>query len=166
MTTFLVLTALFVGATAISYRQHRVAGIRQGLGVSWRMFQVVAPNMAIGMLLAGMAQVVLPAELISRWMGNESGLTGVLIGTVVGSVVPGGPYVVVPLIGSVYHTGAGPGAIAAFVSAWSLSPITRTVMFEIPFLGGALTAARLIVSTPASIAIGLLTIPIYDLLFG
>ncbi|MEK9658703.1 MAG: permease, partial [Chloroflexota bacterium] len=116
--------------------------------------------------LAGMAQVVLPAELISRWMGNESGLTGVLIGTLVGSIVPGGPYVVVPIIGSVYNTGAGPGAIAAFVSAWSLSPITRTVMFEVPFLGGALTAARLIVSTPASIAIGMLTIPIYNLLFG
>jgi uncharacterized membrane protein YraQ (UPF0718 family) len=166
MTTFLVLTGLFVGSSAIAYRQRRASGIRQGLAVSWRMFMVVAPNMAIGMLLAGMAQVVLPAELISRWMGEGSGLTGVLIGTIVGSIVPGGPYVVVPLIGSVYGSGAGPGAIAAFVSAWSLSPVTRTVMFELPFLGGALTAARLIVSTPASIAVGLLTIGVHRLLFG
>jgi uncharacterized membrane protein YraQ (UPF0718 family) len=119
--------------------------------------------MLLGMLLAGMAEVILPTELIGRWMGSDSGIVGVLIGTVLGAIMPAGPYVVMPLLGSAMTTGAGAGAIAAFITAWSVAPISRTIVWEMPFLGGAFTASRVIVSLPFPILVGLLVPPVFEM---
>ena len=108
----------------------------------------------LGMLLAGMTQVILPADLVGRWMGSESGIVGVLIGAAVGSLVPAGPFVVFPLLGSILATGAGAGAVAAFITAWSVTPVSRTLVWELPFLGGAFTASRFIVMLPFPILAG------------
>ena len=116
------------------------------------------------MALAAMTQVILPEDVITRWMGDESGFTGILIGTAVGALVPGGPYVVIPLAGSVFLSGAGVGSVAAFVTAWNTIPLTRTMMWELPFLGGAFSTSRMLVNLPFPIIAGLLTPPVYRLL--
>jgi len=41
---------------------------------------------------------ILPTELLSKWVGVESGLRGIFIGTIAGGLAPGGPYVSLPLV--------------------------------------------------------------------
>lgn len=139
-------------------------GLREGGATSLSLLRTVARMLVLGMALAAMTQVILPADLITEWMGDESGFKGILIWTVVGILIPGGPYVVIPLAGSVFLSGAGVGSVAAFITAWNTIPLTRTVMWELPFLGGAFTSSRMLVNLPFPIVAGLVTPPVYRLI--
>ena len=152
-----ILAGLLLLVLATVYRQHGKEGLKSGLLGTIKTVTFVAPFIFLGVVLAGLIEVVLPQDLISEWMGEESGMTGVLIGTVVGVLIPGGPYVVVPLIASVMETGAGIGPAAAFFTAWGVIPLTRTFVWEIPFLGVPFTAARLIVNLGFPVVVGIAT---------
>ncbi|MYF65432.1 MAG: hypothetical protein F4185_05915 [Chloroflexi bacterium] len=91
-------------------------------------------------------------------------MKGFLIGAAVGMFIPGGPYVVIPLAASIFLAGAGVGPVAALITAWNTIPFTRTVMWELPFLGGAFTTSRMLVNLPFPIVAGILTPPVYRLL--
>ncbi len=160
--------ALLAGIVALTLvlvlRKDGISGVRTGAETSVLLFRSVARMLALGMLLAGMTQVILPQEVISLWLGDESGFTGILIGAAVGMLVPGGPYVVIPLAASIFLAGAGVGPVAALITAWNTIPFTRTVMWELPFLGGAFTTSRTLVNLPFPIVAGLLTPPVYNLL--
>ncbi len=163
MTTYL-LAGLVALTAALVVRKQGLAGLRQGSQTSLLLLRSVSRMLVLGMALAAMTQVILPEDVITRWMGDESGFTGILIGTAVGALVPGGPYVVIPLAGSVFLSGAGVGSVAAFVTAWNTIPLTRTMMWELPFLGGAFSTSRMLVNLPFPIVAGLLTPPVYRLL--
>lgn len=145
-------------------RKDGFTGVRNGVETSALLLRSVARMLVLGMVLAGMTQVILPQEVITRWIGDESGLTGILIGTAVGMLIPGGPYVVIPLAASIFLAGAGVGPVAALITAWNTIPFTRTVMWELPFLGGAFTTSRMLVNLPFPVAAGVLTPPVYHLL--
>ena len=163
MTTYL-LAGLVALTAALVVRKQGLTGLRQGSQTSLLLLRSVSRMLVLGMALAAMTQVILPEDVITRWMGDESGFTGILIGTAVGALVPGGPYVVIPLAGSVFLSGAGVGSVAAFVTAWNTIPLTRTMMWELPFLGGAFSTSRMLVNLPFPIIAGLLTPPMYRLL--
>ena len=48
-----------------------------------------------------------------------------LVGCVVGGLVPGAPYATFPLVAALYQAGASLGAVVGFVSAWALWSVTR-----------------------------------------
>lgn len=164
MITTYILAALVLLTAALVVRKQGTAGLRQGGVTSLLLLRTVARMLILGMLLASMTQVILPEDVVTRWMGEESGFTGILIAAAVGAVVPGGPYVVIPLAGSIFLSGAGVGAVAAFLTAWNTIPLTRTVMWELPFLGGAFSASRMLVNLPFPLVAGVLTPPVYRLL--
>tara|TARA_Y100001936_G_C15660304_1_gene450894 strand:+ start:87 stop:581 length:495 start_codon:yes stop_codon:yes gene_type:complete len=163
MSTYL-LAALVVIASIFAFRKQGITGIREGFVTSALLLRSVGKMLILGMTLSAMTQVILPEEIIIRWMGDESGINGILIGTVVGVLIPGGPYVVIPLAGSVFLSGAGVGPVAAFITAWNTIPLTRTVMWEWPFLGGAFTWSRMIVNIPFPFVAGFLSPPIFELI--
>ena len=152
----LMVTALFVA------RRDGAAGVRAGFQTSWLALRGIVLPMALGLTMAGMAQVALPAELV-RLMGDESGISGVAMGALLGVLIPAGPYVVMPLAASLLGTGAGVGPITAFLTAWSVTPVSRTLMWELPFMGGAFTASRLLVSLPFPFFVGLAMPYVYRL---
>ena len=89
-----------------------------------------------------MIQVLIPTEMISRWVGAESGFRGILIGTVVGGLTPGGPYVTMPIAAGLLRAGAGIGTMVAFITAWSVLAFSR-LPIEIGLLGWKFTLIRL-----------------------
>ena len=106
------------------------------------MLLQIAPLLIFAFIIAGMIQVLLPTELISRWVGTESGLRGILIGTVLGGISPGGPYVAMPIAAGMLRVGAGVGTMVAFITAWSLWAVSRLPM-EIGIMGWKFTLIRL-----------------------
>jgi len=117
--------------------QH-VAGLKSAL----KMTIDVLPLLVFAFIMAGMIQVLLPQELLSRWIGEESGIRGILIGTLAGGITPGGPYVSLPLAAGFLRAGAGIGTMVAFLTAWSLWAVSRMPM-EIGIMGWKFTLARL-----------------------
>jgi len=96
-----------------------------GLKSAGNILLQITPLLIFAFIIAGMIQILIPAEMISRWIGVESGLRGILIGTVVGSIMPGGPYVVLPIAAGLLRTGASIGTMVAFLTGWSLWAITQ-----------------------------------------
>ena len=84
----------------------------------------------------------LQEELMAKWVGEESGLRGILIGTLAGGFMPGGPYVSLPLAAGFLRAGAGIGTMVAFITAWSLWAVARIPM-EVGIIGWRFTLIRL-----------------------
>lgn len=114
----------------------------QGLHSGVKMIVEIIPLLLFAFIVAGMVQVLLPQELLSRWIGEESGLKGIFIGTLAGGITPGGPYVSLPLVAGLFKAGAGVGTLVAFLTAWSLWAVARLPM-EIGILGWKFTFVRL-----------------------
>jgi uncharacterized membrane protein YraQ (UPF0718 family) len=109
--------------------QH-VVGLMNGL----RMTGQVLPLLILSFVAAGMVQVLVPRELLGKWIGQESGLRGILVGTLAGAIAPGGPYVSLPLAAGLLRAGAGVGTMVAFLTGWSLWAVGRLPM-EIGLMG-------------------------------
>lgn len=134
--------------------------VLSGLRLSGQMLETVWLRMIVGLLMAGMIQAVIPTEAIGHWMGESAGLRGILVGTLAGTITPGGPFVNFPIIAALQHSGAGIGPLAAYLTAWGLIPIHRTVIWEIPFLGHRFVLSRLVASLIVPVLVGLATPPI------
>ncbi|MBW2059522.1 MAG: permease [Deltaproteobacteria bacterium] len=136
-----VMGALAVVLVLVGYfkgeGQH-ITGVRSALILTVD----ILPLLVFAFIVAGMVQVLLPGELVSKWVGPESGLRGIIIGTVAGALTPGGPYVSLPIVAGLLHSGAGIGTMVAFVTGWSLWAFSRLPL-EFGILGFKFTLIRL-----------------------
>jgi len=134
-------------------------GLQTGLGLLREMWL----PLVFGFCLAGMIGVVVPRELLIKWMGEESGTQGILIGWLVGLLLPGGPYVVFPLTASLLRGGIGVGPLLTFITAKLLLSPVRLFTWEIPFLGWAFVTARTVPSLFLPPIVGLIGQRLYAL---
>lgn len=137
----IIMAVLAIFLLAIGYSKGEGQHV-QGLNSGLKMIVEIIPLLLFAFIVAGMIQVLLPQELLSRWIGEESGLKGILIGTLAGGVTPGGPYVSLPVVAGLLKAGAGVGTLVAFLTAWSLWAVARLPM-EIGILGWKFTFVRL-----------------------
>ena len=142
---------VFVGvlvciAAVVAWRTGGPARVGEGLTNAGTLFLGVLPNLILGFTLAGFLHVLLPAELISRWMGESAGFNGILVGSVTGMLTPGGPFTHFPILASFLAKGAGIGPICAYITGWSLIGINRVIVWELPILGPRVVLARLLAS--------------------
>ena len=114
-----------------------------GLNSALKMTIQILPMLIFAFIIAGMIQVLLSQEVVSKWVGAESGLRGILIGSIAGGLSPGGPYVSLPVAVGLLRAGAGVGTMIAYLTAWSLWAIARLPM-EFGILGWRLTMIRLV----------------------
>ena len=113
-----------------------------GLKSTGNMLIQLVPLLIFALIVAGMVQVLLPQEMISKWVGAESGFRGLLIGTAMGGFTPGGPFVTMPIAAGLLRAGAGIGTMVAFLTAWSLIAVARLPM-ELGVMGWKFTLIRL-----------------------
>lgn len=92
-------------------------------------------------LTAGLLQALVKKEFITRWLGREAGLKGILLACLGGGLIPGGPYAYYPIAGALLSSGAGLGVLVAFVSAKNLWSVSR-LPYEYAILGGTITLRR------------------------
>ena len=113
-----------------------------GLKSAGNILIQILPLLIFAFIVAGMIQHLVPYEIISKWIGAESGFRGILIGTALGGLTPGGPYVSMPIAAGLLRAGASVGTMVAFLTGWSLWAITRLPM-EVGLLGWKFTLIRL-----------------------
>lgn len=118
---------------------HHVTGLKSAA----MMTLTVLPLLLFAFVVAGMVQALVPAQVLSRWVGAESGFRGVMLGSIAGGLAPGGPYVSMPIAAALVQSGASAGTVVAFMTGWSIWALARLPM-EVGILGWRLTAARLV----------------------
>ena len=112
-----------------------------GLKAAGSMLIQMLPLLIFAFIIAGIIPLLVPHEAISRWVGAESGWRGILIGTIVGGFLPGGPYVSLPMAAGLLRVGASVGTMVALITGWSLLAFSRFPM-EIGILGWKFTLIR------------------------
>lgn len=138
----IVMAALAVILVLIGYYKgegQHITGMKSALNMTVE----VIPLLVFAFIVAGMVQVLLPRELLVKWVGEESGMRGMLMGTVAGGFAPGGPYVSLPVAAGLLRAGASVGTMVAFLTGWSLWAIGRLPM-EVGILGWKFTLVRII----------------------
>jgi uncharacterized membrane protein YraQ (UPF0718 family) len=137
-----VMGVLAIALLVIGYFKgggEHIAGLKVGLNMTWQ----IIPLLVFAFVVAGMVQVLVPQELLNKWVGAESGFRGIIIGCIAGGLSPGGPYVSLPIAGGLLQAGAGVGTMVAYLTGWSLYAVGRLPM-EVGILGWKLTVARLL----------------------
>ena len=76
--------------------------LQKGLTFGGKTFLSTLPLLVFAFAIAGLVQVLVPRDFIVKWLGEGSGIKGILIATVVGGLTPGGPYVSFPIVASLY----------------------------------------------------------------
>ena len=114
-----------------------------GLKSAMNMTVQILPLVIFAFIVAGMIQALVPHEFLSKWIGRESGIRGILIGTVAGSLVTGGPYVSLPIAAGLLRSGASVGTAVAFLTGWSLWAFAR-LPIEVSMMGWKFALIRIV----------------------
>jgi len=154
-TSFLIFAGIAVIAGALCYAKGEDF-FRTGVDASVSMTLDVLPRLVAAFLLAGFVEVLMPRDLIRKWIGDKSGLKGVLVASLAGALTPGGPIASFPLIAALYKLGADFGPLVAYLTAWELIAVQRMVVWEIPFMGTRFVLFRLSVSLVLPILAGMI----------
>lgn len=106
-------------------------------------------------VLMGLIEVWIPGDKIQKWLGASSGIKGVFISFLMGTLPTGPLYVSFPLAASLLQKGASITNIVIFLGSWAGLKIPQ-LLVEIKFLGGAFTIVRFILTLVVIIVMGVI----------
>jgi uncharacterized membrane protein YraQ (UPF0718 family) len=153
--TAAIAAVAFAAAVAVYWRDGR-EHFFVILGSDLTLFGEMLPKIFAGCLIGAFVTLLLPRELVARWVGHESGFTGLLIAAFFGFLLPGGPITIYPVAGALLAMGADAGAVVAFIVSWTLIGYTRALVWELPFFGSEFVVWRIVEALPLPIIAGIL----------
>jgi len=107
-------------------------------------------------VLLGLLDVWVPREKMIKYMGDGSGIFGILISLLLGSAAAGPLYAAFPIAGTFLKKGASLFNILIFIGAWSTTKLPM-ILFEASSLGWKFTLTRLILDIIVIFAIAFIT---------
>lgn len=146
------------------------------IGVAWlkgpgRVFEialdylgfllVLSPKILCGFFVAAAVPILIPREVLTRWVGRDSGAKGLVVASIAGALVPGGPMMIFPLAAGFKAAGASVGMIVSFVTAWSLYGLNRTIIWEMSFLHVDFVLLRVALCLPLPLVAGWLALRLF-----
>ncbi|MGM0433006.1 MAG: permease [Spirochaetota bacterium] len=120
---------LFIASAVTDWNKTKRA-LRKGVKALERIF----PQLLVVLVIVSITLALFDADFISKYIGDESGIFGMIGSAVVGSVtlIPG--FVAFPAAGELLKNGAGVLQIAVFVSALMMVGVV-TLPMEISYFG-------------------------------
>jgi len=144
-TSTLILAAVAVVLAILAYLKDPglpMLGVKNGVS----MLAFVIPRMVVAIILAGLMQVLVPQDFVSRHFGQGGGVRALVLATLAGVVTPGGPMVTVPFMVVLANSGAALSSLVAYMTAWSLFGLQRIIAWEAPLMGWRFVVARVVPS--------------------
>lgn len=152
---FLFIAVLALIAGAVVYMRDGTSRFFDILAKDAVLLVTILPKVAAGVLVAAFLRLLLPKEVVARWIGERSGLRGLVLATLAGAIIPGGPMTIFPIATALYTSGADRGATIAFITSWLTLGINRAIVWELSFFGAEFVVIRMLVSLPVPILVGL-----------
>ncbi len=141
MTTATVSLWVITGALLIYAWNQQDDSLQKGITLAWKIARRNAALLVVAFIIVGFVDVLSPTRLVREWIGPDSGWKGLFLAEGIGMLLPGGPYVVFPLIAVLYSAGAGLGPAVTLVTSWATQALL-TITFELPFMGWRFAAIR------------------------
>ncbi|MBT3320154.1 MAG: permease [Clostridia bacterium] len=135
---FPIVMALALGALLIFNYERGVVASEKTFYTIKEMLFVIPPIF----VLLGLLDVWVPRETMVRFLGEGSGIKGVLIAILIGSAAAGPLYAAFPVAAVFMKKGAKFSNIVLFIGAWSTTKIPM-VAFELASLGPKFAFVRL-----------------------
>jgi uncharacterized membrane protein YraQ (UPF0718 family) len=139
-----VVPAALALTAAVQSRLIFRAGMRSGVVEFLRM----TPRLAIGVIGSGYIAAALPQDMVTQWLGPNSGALGVAAAAIAGALTPGGPVVGFSIGAAALKGGAGAPQVIAYSTAWALFALPRLVSWELPMMPPRVVWLRILVSLP------------------
>lgn len=150
-----VVTLLSLGAMAYTFWRDGIAVSLSIIEQDAWLFLTILPKVMLGCLIGALIRVLIAREIIQKYVGERSGLIGVVLAAFIGMLFPAGPFTIFPLAAVLLVSGADRGAAIAFISAWLLLGINRAIIWEMPFFGTDIVIFRFLISLPMPILLGM-----------
>lgn len=128
---------------------------RQSLRMALKSFAGILPAVLAIIVLIGLLLAFATPQQISRFVGEQAGLGGILAIAATGALLYIPAIVAFPLAGSLLQSGASVSAVAAFITTLTMVGVV-TLPLEIGQLGKKLALLRNGLSFVGAIAIALL----------
>lgn len=119
-----------------------------------RMIITNLPRLMVALVSAGLFAELLPEDIVRRYLGDTSGMIGVLLGAGLGVLTPGGAFVAFALAAGAMTSGAAPAVMVAYIAAWALFALTKVITEEMAFLGPRFILTRAAISFPLPLIAG------------
>ena len=120
-------------------------------------FLDIAPKMAGALMLSAYIQLLLPREVVARYLGVQSGARGMALAAGLGFATPGGPSTSFPVVAALHYAGTGRAPLVCYLTAWSTLGFNRILLWEMPFLGAEFALFRQLASLPLPFAAALIS---------
>ncbi|WP_105617738.1 permease [Vallitalea okinawensis] len=118
-------------------------------GYSFKEMILIIPPIFI---LLGLLDVWVPKEVMMKYMGEKSGIKGIILSFLLGSAAAGPLYGAFPVAAVFMKKGVKFTNILIFIGAWSTTKIPM-FLFELSSLGSKFAVTRLLVDIPGIIMI-------------
>jgi uncharacterized membrane protein YraQ (UPF0718 family) len=148
---FISLSFVLSAASFLLDRKKTLAGFKKG----WKMFRnVLLPFLSI-LILVSILLYFIPPEVISKYLGANSGVLGFTIAALVGAVtlIPG--FISYPIAAGLIQQGASYTVVATFMTTLMMVGVV-TLPLEIRYFGKTVAITRNVLNFIAAIIIGLL----------
>lgn len=140
---FALVTAL---SGVVAYYVKGPVAFGEAFTASVDLLHRIVPRFGAALLVAGFIRVLVSQEFIARWLGDQSGVKGLLIAGVAGALTPGGPVSAFSLIAALKTAGADRGVLVAYSTGWSILGFQRILLWELPLLGEDIVILRVVSS--------------------
>lgn len=143
-----IITVIAIGFLILFNRQIGLKAVNISANSFIEMMLVIPPVF----LLLGLLDVWVPRETMVRFMGEGSGIKGVLLSLLIGSAAAGPLYGAFPVAAVFMKKGVKFSNILIFIGAWSTTKIPM-FLFETASLGVKFAVTRLLIDIPGIIMI-------------
>ncbi len=121
-----------------------------------RLIADLMPRVLVALSIAALIWVLLPRDRMSALVGQQSGVRGLAIAAVAGTVTPGGPSSAYSLLAVLAVSGADRGALVSYIVAWATLGLQRILIWDVPFMGSEFAVMRFLICLPLPVLAGLI----------
>ena len=139
-----------VGILTLFYRDIGLKALGISVSQFLQMLLVIPPVF----ILLGLLDVWVPRETMVKYMGEGSGLKGIVLSFILGSAAAGPLYGAFPVAAVFMKKGVKFSNLMIFIGAWSTTKVPM-FLFEMAALGTKFAVTRLLVDIPGIIIIAL-----------
>jgi len=151
MKILLSLTFVLLIISFFSDREKTVFGIKKG----FKMFLGLLPTILNVLILVSIFLSLVPKETLIKLLGKNSGITGIMIAAVLGSIALIPMFITYPLAAILLKEGLSYRIVAVFITTLLMVGVL-TLPIEIKFFGVKVSILRNVLSFIGAIIIGLI----------
>jgi len=151
MNFIIIVTLSIVIISFFLDREKTFMGLKKGL----RMFFSILPELLNILILVSVVLYLIPQSMLIRWLGRDSGMIGISIAALTGSIslIPG--FIAYPLAAILLKSGVSYGVLAVFITTLMMVGVV-TLPLEAKYYGLKTALLRNALSFLGALIIGIL----------